>query len=71
MDIRQAQFNVVPQAHEIAPLAAIEPHLVIVFGSVVLLTDPALPALLRTQFGSAHHVGWCFGRQAGDYRSAF
>ncbi|MBM3341338.1 MAG: hypothetical protein FJY56_04395 [Betaproteobacteria bacterium] len=57
MDIRQAQFNVVPQAHEIAPLAAIEPHLVIVFGSVVLLTDPALPALLRTQFGSAHHVG--------------
>ncbi len=57
MEIRQAQFTTTPDAHGLATIAAIKPHLIIVFGSVTRMTDPALPALLRAQFPDAHHMG--------------
>ncbi len=57
MEIRQAQFTTTPDAHGLATIAAIKPHLIIVFGSVTRMTDPALPALLRAQFPEAHHMG--------------
>ena len=57
MEIRQAQFTTTPYAHGLATIAAIKPHLIIVFGSVTRMTDPALPALLRAQFPDAHHMG--------------
>ncbi len=57
MEIRQAQFTTTPDARGLATIAAIKPHLIIVFGSVTRMTDPALPALLRAQFPDAHHMG--------------
>lgn len=57
MEIRQSQFTATPDAHGLATMAAIKPHLIIVFGSVTRVTDPALPALLRAQFPHAHHIG--------------
>ena len=44
MDIAQLQFTATPSAQQLAPLAAIKPHMLIVFGSVARLTDAALPA---------------------------
>jgi hypothetical protein len=57
MEIQQLQFTATPDAQGLAPLAAIRPHLLIVFGSVSRITDAALPALLLEQFPQAHHIG--------------
>lgn len=60
MEIRQAQFAAAFDAASsaaLAPLALINPHLVLVFGSVSRLTDPRLCALLRSRFADAHHAG--------------
>ena len=57
MEIAQLQFNTTPDAKALAPLTAIKPHLLLVFGSVARMTDAALPALLRAHFADAHHIG--------------
>lgn len=57
METRQAVFGNTPSAQALTPLSAIEPHLVIVFGSVSRLTDADLSGLLRAHFGGAHHIG--------------
>ena len=57
MEVRQARFNATPGADGLAPLTAIQPHLVMVFGSVSRMTDAALPLVLRAQFPGAHQIG--------------
>ena len=57
MDIAQLQFTATPSAQQLAPLAAIKQHMLIVFGSVARLTDAALPASLSAQFPGASHAG--------------
>lgn len=57
MEIRQAQFHGAADSASLKPLAAIEPHLVWVFGSADRLTDPALLPQLRGHFGQAQVVG--------------
>ncbi len=57
MKVAQLQFTGTPDAAALGPLAAIQPHLVLVFGSVDRLTDAALPSLLRAQFVEAHSIG--------------
>jgi hypothetical protein len=57
MDIAQLQCSATPNAQQLAPLAAVKPNLLIVFGSVSRMTDAALPALLREHFPDAGHAG--------------
>ena len=57
MEIKQLQFTVTPDANQLASLKQIQPHLVIVFGSVARLTDPALAPVLTAAFGGADQIG--------------
>lgn len=57
MEIRQAQLGSELDDGRVRPLAAIQPHLVWVFGSAGRLTDPRLLTWLRAHFGDAHRVG--------------
>ena len=57
MEIAQAHCQAAPNAGELASLTRLDPHLVLVFGSVSRMTDAALPALLREQFPRAQLVG--------------
>ncbi len=57
MLVKQANFTHAPKAAVLAPLAAIAPQLVLVFGSVDALTAPGLPDLLTTTFGNASLAG--------------
>lgn len=56
MQVRQAVLSGMDDA-ALAPLAAIEPHLVLAFGSVPLFEDPALPGFLSRAFPRARRVG--------------
>lgn len=57
MEIAQAHGHATPTAVQLVPLVAIDPHLLLVFGSVERITDAALPGLLRAQFPRAQCVG--------------
>ncbi len=57
MQIAQVQFHATPIVAQLAPLIAVDPHLLFVFGSVNHMTDAALPSLLREHFPRAQHVG--------------
>ena len=66
MEIRQLQCSATPEANAIATLAEIDPHLLIAFGSVARVTDPALPGLLQRSFPAAHHVGCTTSGEISD-----
>lgn len=57
MEIRQAQIGATSDASRLTALAAIHPHLVLVFGSVQRLKAPELLGLLRDCFDAAQIVG--------------
>ena len=57
MRILQLCLPHTPSASDLAPLAAIEPQLVLVFGAVVRFNDPALPAALSLAFPDSELAG--------------
>ncbi len=57
MKILQACFPRCPDAGELSDLATIEPQLVLVFGSVALISDPGVLRSLRSAFPEAELAG--------------
>lgn len=57
MKVEQARFEKCPSDEELKPLAAIGPHLVLVFGSVALLDDRVLRQRLSAAFAKAALAG--------------
>jgi hypothetical protein len=57
MRILQICLPHAPSPADLAPLAAIEPHLVLVFGAVARFSEPALPAALSVAFPHAELAG--------------
>jgi hypothetical protein len=66
MEIQQAQFDVTPEPSRLAALAALQPHLVFVFGSVERMSDPALTACLNLCFPDAQQVGCSTAGEISD-----
>jgi hypothetical protein len=57
MQIKQTSFSRTPQPADLAPLAALQPQLVLIFGSVSALTEPKLLQRLLEAFGDASLAG--------------
>lgn len=57
MKVQQTTLAATPRAADLAPLAAVQPQLVLVFGSVAQLEAPGLLPALREAFGSAALAG--------------
>jgi hypothetical protein len=57
MQVKQASFARTPQTADLAPLAGIQPQLVLVFGSVAALTAPGLTERLVEAFGEVSLAG--------------
>jgi len=66
MKIVQATLNGGPFRDELAPLAAIEPQLVLAFGAVARITEPGLLDALQTAFPSATLAGCSTAGEIGE-----
>ncbi|MDT9000788.1 FIST N-terminal domain-containing protein [Paucibacter sp. APW11] len=66
MKLQQATFAELPALGALAPLAAIAPQLVLVFGSVRLLSAEGLLARLHEAFGSAELAGCTTAGEISD-----
>lgn len=66
MKVRQVRVSGLPVAHDLAPLAAIFPQLVLVFGSVQPLTMPGLLEALKSGLPGAGLAGCTTAGEIGD-----
>ncbi len=66
MKILQACFSRCPDASELSDLATIEPQLVLVFGSVALISDPLVLQALRSAFPHAELAGCSSAGEIAD-----
>jgi len=66
MKVQQTTFAQTPSADDLAPLAAIAPQLILVFGSVSALTAPDLLPTLVGAFGSAAMAGCSTAGEIGQ-----
>ncbi|MBY0440328.1 MAG: FIST C-terminal domain-containing protein [Burkholderiales bacterium] len=66
MKILQETTHRTPTAGELAPLAAIEPHLVLAFGAVERMTEPGLLGVLQAAFPKAVLAGCSTAGEIGN-----
>ncbi|OYY62219.1 MAG: hypothetical protein B7Y51_08860 [Burkholderiales bacterium 28-67-8] len=66
MKILQACFSRAPDASDLSDLATIDPQLVLVFGSVALISDPCVLQSLRSAFPDAELAGCSTAGEIAD-----
>jgi hypothetical protein len=66
MEVRQVRLSRMPLANDLAPLGAIAPQLVLVFGAVNLLTTPGLLETLKSAFPEAELAGCTTAGEIGS-----